>query len=182
MADGSARPIEDLVPGDATAGGTIKAALQFHYRASAQLYTYQGVTVTGDHAVAEPGGRFVRVCRAVGAMAVPDSDLAFGGSVGGTPTSDVLYDIITTDHRIFVFAQCSGPSVAGRVVEFADYVEADEGLDEERERRLALLNVSQSASRPLPAVVTRARDCREVRCHSPLRRTSYGGAAGLPDT
>jgi len=38
MADGTARPIEELVPGDSAAGGTVRATLQVHYRAAAQLY------------------------------------------------------------------------------------------------------------------------------------------------
>lgn len=153
--------------------------MQFHYRASAQLYAYRGVTVTGDHAVSGPSGRFVRVCHAPEAVAVPDSDLAFGGSVGGNSRDDVLHDLITTNHRIFVFVRSPRePGPAARVVEFGDYLEADESEDGVRAQRLALLN-AQSDARSLPGVVATARGGGEVQCHSPLRPTSYGGAAGL---
>ena len=155
MADGTARPIEELVPGDSAAGGTVRATLQVHYRAAAQLYSYKGVTVTGNHAVLDrAAGRFVRVSAAQGASVVDDSDLSFGGSVAGTPYSDIVFDLITSKHRIYVYTK-SGPGAT--VVEFADYEEVDEAHDGSGgggDRRLALLNndAQRHQGRP-PAVV-----------------------------
>ena len=47
----STTKIEELRPGDVTAGGTVKAAMQFDKSLCAPMYKLHGVSVTGDHAV-----------------------------------------------------------------------------------------------------------------------------------
>ena len=145
------------MPGDATAGGTVRATLQVHYHAAAQLYSYKGVTVTGNQAVLDSAsGRFVRVSAAESATVVALSDLPFGGSVAGTPYSDVVFDLITSEHRIFIYArQDSAEEMdtnAGEaaVVEFADYL-YEEGQASSG-HQLAQLNEDRRAT---PAVVAR---------------------------
>ena len=155
MSDGSARPIEELVPGDATAGGTVRATVQVHYQAAAQLYSYKGVTVTGNQAVLDStAGRFVRVSAAKSATVVALSDLPCGGSVAGTPYSDVVFDLITSEHRIFVYTKhdsADGTDMGeAAVVEFADYVFEDGQASSGHQ--LAQLNEDPRAS---PAIVAR---------------------------
>ena len=155
MSDGSARPIEELVPGDATAGGTVRATVQVHYQAAAQLYSYKGVTVTGNQAVLDStAGCFVRVSAAKTATVVALSDLPFGGSVAGTPYSDVVFDLITSDHRIFIYAKHASADGMGTdeaaVVEFADYA-FEEGQASSGDQ-LAQLNEDPRAT---PAIVGR---------------------------
>ena len=161
MSDGSARPIEELVPGDSTAGGTVRATVQVHCHAAAPVYSYRGVTVTGNHAVLDStSGRFLPVSSAAGFALVPLSDLPFGGSVAGTPYSDVVFDLITSEHRIFVYVKQT--SVRGTdaaeetdtttVVEFADYTSED--AQSGSGRHLMQLN-DEAQSRPTPGIVAR---------------------------
>ena len=189
MADGSARSIEELVPGDSTAGGTVRATLQVHYHAAAQLYNYRGVIVTGTQAVLDhTTGRFVRVSAAIGAAVVPLSELSFGGSVAGTPYSDVVFDLVTSAHRIYTCTHSNatkpGETAIVHVLEFADYEEVDpEDLEDASQRRLAALHASQEKRTP-PAAVLRAMSGEagtEVRVHPTRPPPMVGQTAGLSE-
>ena len=119
MEDGSTVAIEELRAGDDTAGGRISATLQFDRASAAPLYTFKGVTVTGDHAVLQ-GEAFVRVRDADGAVRLPSKPQigaadptrfpalncpeSFGKPgcrlIAGAPKPAVIYDVISSAHRI----------------------------------------------------------------------------------
>ena len=108
MADGRCKPIEALGLGDLTAGGRIVATLQFDATDAAPLVDYKGVLVTSDHAVREADQGFLRVRDSAHGRPV-ESGLVF--------PVDVVYDVISSGHRIIVQSEC------GKDVVFADYIE-----------------------------------------------------------
>ena len=109
LRDGSARAIERIVVGEALAGGSVAVAtLRFDAAAAAPLFEVRGVRVTADHAVLM-GGRFVRARDAAGATRAPAA------------ADGLVYDLITTDHRIRIVAD------GGAELECADYLELPEG-------------------------------------------------------
>ena len=108
MRDGSSKAIELVDAGDALARGAVAVAtLRFDAGAAAPLYDVRGVRVTADHAVLS-GGRFVRARDAAGAARASPS------------TDGLVYDLITTDHRLRVVAE------DGAALECADYLELPE--------------------------------------------------------
>ena len=109
LRDGSARAIERIVVGEALAGGSVAVAtLRFDAAAAAPLFEVRGVRVTADHAVLLDG-RFVRARDAAGATRAPAA------------ADGLVYDLITTDHRIRIVAD------GGAELECADYLELPEG-------------------------------------------------------
>lgn len=115
MADGKTiKRIEELQLGDMTAGGRVLAVMKFDGDDVADMFNYNGVCkVTADHAVMEDG-RFCRVRNSRLGRKLPP------GSREAHP--DVVYDVITTDHRIHVPVSSKHPS-GSEVQVFADYIE-----------------------------------------------------------
>jgi Ca2+-binding EF-hand superfamily protein len=109
LRDGSARAIERIVVGEKLAGNSVAVAtLRFDAAAAAPLFEVRGVRVTADHAVLTDG-RFVRAREAAGATRAPAA------------ADGLVYDLITTDHRIRIVAN------GGAELECADYLELPEG-------------------------------------------------------
>ena len=107
--DGATKAIERVVVGEALAGNNnvAVATLRFDAAAAAPLFEVRGVRVTADHAVLM-GGRFVRARDAPGACVAPAA------------ADGLVYDLITTDHRIRIVAD------GGAELECADYLELPE--------------------------------------------------------
>lgn len=103
MAEGSDRPIERLTPGDATAGGAVRA-VHVHPGIGQTIYRYGRVLITGGHAVLEDG-RWVRV-----------RDSRRAERLAGVVLPSV-HNLVTSDHRILVDDHC-----------FADAAETDADL------------------------------------------------------
>lgn len=103
MADGSDRPIERLTPGDATAGGVVRA-VHVHPGIGQTVYRYDRVLVTGGHAIFEDG-RWIRV-----------RDSRRAERLAGVVLPSV-HNLVTSDHRIMVDDLC-----------FADAAETDADL------------------------------------------------------
>ena len=109
LCDGTTKAIERVVVGDALAEGSVTVAtLRFDAAAAAPLFEVRGVRVTADHAVLM-GDRFVRARDAAGATRAPAA------------ADGLVYDLITTDHRIRIVA------ADGAELECADYLELPEG-------------------------------------------------------
>ena len=109
LRDGSARAIERVVVGERLAGNSVAVAtLRFDAAAAAPLFEVRGVRVTADHAVLLDG-RFVRARDAPGACVAPAA------------ADGLVYDLITTNHRIRLVAD------DGAELECADYLELPEG-------------------------------------------------------
>ena len=109
LRDGTTKAIERVVVGEALAGNSVAVAtLRFDAAASAPLFEVRGVRVTADHAVLLDG-RFVRARDAPGACVAPAA------------ADGLVYDLITTDHRIRLVAD------DGAELECADYLELPEG-------------------------------------------------------
>lgn len=118
MADNSERAIREIVLGDKTQGGEVES-VRISVTPDKTLFNYNGVLVTGSHAVKE-NGKWTRV---------DDSDTAVQ-----LPDGCVVYSLVTSDHRIWV-----------KGIEFADEheideyesVTMDESLEELNRRELA---------------------------------------------
>ena len=109
LRDGKTKAIERVVVGEALAGGSVAVAtLRFDAAAAAPLFEVRGVRVTADHAVLLDG-RFVRARDAPGACFAPAA------------ADGLVYDLITTDHRIRIVA------ADGAELACADYLELPEG-------------------------------------------------------
>ena len=109
LRDGTTKAIERVVVGEALAGNSVAVAtLRFDAAAAAPLVEVRGVRVTADHAVLMDG-RFVRARDAAGATRAPAA------------ADGLVYDLITTDHRIRIVAD------GGAELECADYLELPEG-------------------------------------------------------
>ena len=109
LCDGTTKAIERVVVGEALAGNSVAVAtLRFDASAAAPLFEVRGVRVTADHAVLLDG-RFVRARDAPGATRAPAA------------ADGLVYDLITTDHRIRIVAD-NGAELA-----CADYLELPEG-------------------------------------------------------
>ena len=109
LRDGATKAIERIVVGEALAGNSVAVAtLRFDAAAAAPLVEVRGVRVTADHAVLMDG-RFVRARDAAGATRAPAA------------ADGLVYDLITTDHRIRIVAD------NGAELECADYLELPEG-------------------------------------------------------
>lgn len=113
MADGSIKKISEVELGDETKGGTVESVRK-SITADGTRYNYQGVYVTGTHAVLE-NGLWKRV---------EDSTYGIPVDEGG-----VVYSLATDRHRIYV---------NGMV--FADELEHDEYEDLTIDESLDLLN------------------------------------------
>jgi len=100
MADGSAKPIQAVLPGDMTQGGKVKAIMKFA-TLGARMYSYKGVVVAGGHKVLE-NGAFVAVRNSF-----------FGVALNETVAT--VFDLTTSAHRIYV----------GDIT-FADFDEVDQ--------------------------------------------------------
>ncbi len=98
MADGTTKPIKDIVLGDETRGGTV-ASVRYAL-APDEMFSYLGVITTGVHAVNE-NGKWIRV---------GDSRLALPVQ----KPSNLVFDLGTTKHRIWI-----------KGVEFADDFETN---------------------------------------------------------
>ena len=108
LCDGTTKAIERVVVGEALAGNSVAVAtLRFDASAAAPLFEVRGVRVTADHAVLM-GGRFVRARDAAGATRAPAA------------ADGLVYDLITSDHRLRVRG-------ADGELECADYLELPEG-------------------------------------------------------
>ncbi len=103
MADGAAKPVEQIRVGDNTRGGIVTMTMVFS--ASGPIFNYRGVVVHGSHAVLEDG-HWKRVARADQAQPLDEVEAA---------NVDQLFVFDTTEHRIFTNG-----------VTFADYSEVDE--------------------------------------------------------
>jgi len=105
LEDGSTAPIENLRIGSRILdGGVVQATMQF---AGEPLYLVDGVAVAGDHTVFDSDSeRWLKV-----------RDF---GTASELETPDVLFDLITENHRIVV----QSPSTSTNVL-FADYAEID---------------------------------------------------------
>ncbi len=103
MMEGSTKAVELVGIGDVTRGGVVTAAMQF--MAQKRMFEYQGVVVSGCHAVRE-NGVWKRVEDADDAELIDDERLK---------TINRVYVFDTTEHRIYVDD-----------VTFADYSEVDE--------------------------------------------------------
>ena len=112
MADGTETAIKDIKLGDSTKGGMVLAVIK---AVSPDLYTYQGVEVSGKHAVKEDG-QWVRV---------ENSDHKGFKHEGIFE----VHCLVTSQHRIWV-----------RGIEFADYVETDHYEDLTLAESLEALN------------------------------------------
>ena len=109
LCDGTTKAIERVVVGERLAGNSVAVAtLRFDAAAAAPLFEVRGVRVTADHAVLLDG-RFVRARDAAGATRAPAA------------ADGLVYDLITTDHRIRIVAD------GGAELECADYLELPEG-------------------------------------------------------
>ena len=118
--------IEELRPGDMTAGGVVKATMQFDRGLSAPMFELRGVSVTGDHAVLVGAEErcFVRVVDAQGARRLVAEEEGVEREVEeGHRARPLVHDVITAEHRIHVVTN-EGVTV------FADYEEMPEGLEE----------------------------------------------------
>ena len=127
LRDGTTKAIERVVVGEALAGNSVAVAtLRFDAAAAAPLFEVRGVRVTADHAVLM-GGRFVRARDAAGATRAPAA------------ADGLVYDLITTDHRIRIVAD------NGTELECADYLELPEG-EVAYDRLLGELNAGLAAA------------------------------------
>lgn len=114
MDDGSEKPISEIRLGDLTKGGKVYAIQTLE--APVTLYHYRdSVFVTSSHAVCEDG-RFIRVSASEFAKPVQF-------------VVDAVYNIATTEHRIFV---------AG--IEFADLHETDYHMHCNAEQSIDIMN------------------------------------------
>jgi hypothetical protein len=112
MADGSTKEIKKIDLGEKTKGGEVLGTIQAYVDS---VYTYDGVEVSGKHAVKE-NGKWVRV---------ENSE----GKKFKTLGKFKVYCLITSKHRIFANG-----------VEFADYVETDKYEDLSIDQSLEALN------------------------------------------
>jgi len=87
MADGTTKAIETLRIGDLTAGGRVTGVMQ--YEPVDFMYTYNGVVITGNHAVWEDG-EWKRVAASNKAEQLP-----------GVKDGQALYCIRTVKHVVF---------------------------------------------------------------------------------
>ena len=117
MADGSSKLIQSIDLGDLTKGGEV-LSVRKSMVGEGSRYVYNGVHVTGSHAVKE-GGQWIRVM---------DSPKAL--PLHGETT---VYSLVTKDHRIFVNG-----------VEFSDEFETDLGYQLTDKESLAILNEQEA--------------------------------------
>lgn len=114
MADGTTKEIKKIDLGDNTKGGEVLGTIQAYVDS---LYTYDGVEVSGKHAVKE-NGKWIRV---------EDSELKRFKTFGKFK----VYCLVTSKHRIF-----------SRGIEFSDYVETDDYENLTIQESLEKLNVA----------------------------------------
>jgi hypothetical protein len=109
MADGSYIEIQDVRLGDHMANGGQVYSISSHLVDESQVFEYNGIIVTADHAVQE-NGRWVRVKDSKGAIPAPGA-------------TSVVYSLSNDRHRI--------ETQSGT---FADYDEVDnsEGLTDQQ--------------------------------------------------
>lgn len=117
MANGSTKPIERVAIGETLAdGGKVTGTMEFQQECRNQLYSLQGIHVTGSHIVWLPEGNPAHVADH------PDSVPLV------LPASPRLFCLNTTTHRIPV-----RPGDASDPLLFADWEELDEDTEQQME-------------------------------------------------
>lgn len=114
------RRISDIALGDKTMGGEV---LSIRWARASDMYSYDGILVTGKHAVFEDGA-WKRVEDSVGGSYIPGEF--------------EIISLITSDHRVFAVGKASK-------VKFADEIEVDGGDQMTNEQALAALNAQEAA-------------------------------------